>query len=68
MEHRTSFVIAHRLSTIKHAHRIIVLDKGKIVESGTHESLLASSGLYQKYYKMQIFDRDDNDANIEESN
>jgi len=68
MEHRTSFVIAHRLSTIKHAHRIIVLDKGKIVESGTHESLLAISGLYQKYYKMQIFDRGDTDPNIEESN
>lgn len=52
MEHRTSFVIAHRLSTIKHANRIIVMDKGQIVESGTHESLLASSGLYQKYYEM----------------
>jgi ATP-binding cassette, subfamily B, bacterial MsbA len=65
MEHRTSFVIAHRLSTIKHANRIIVLDKGHIVESGNHETLLASSGLYQKYYEMQIIDRDDKD--IEES-
>jgi ATP-binding cassette, subfamily B, bacterial MsbA len=61
MEHRTSFVIAHRLSTIKHANRIIVLDKGQIVESGTHESLLASSGLYQKYYEMQIIDVEDDD-------
>ena len=68
MEHRTSFVIAHRLSTIKHANRIIVLDKGKIVESGTHESLLASSGLYQKYYEMQIIDVDENNKGIEESN
>jgi len=56
MEHRTSFVIAHRLSTIKHASRIIVLDKGKVIESGTHESLLRSSGLYQKYYEMQFID------------
>ena len=56
MEYRTSFVIAHRLSTIKHASRIIVLDNGKIVESGTHEYLLRSSGLYQKYYEMQFID------------
>ncbi|MBT6346447.1 MAG: ATP-binding cassette domain-containing protein [Nitrospina sp.] len=58
MEHRTSFVIAHRLSTIQHANRIIVLDKGEIVESGTHDTLLANSGLYQKYYKMQFIDLD----------
>jgi subfamily B ATP-binding cassette protein MsbA len=56
MEYRTSFVIAHRLSTIKHANRIIVLDKGEIVESGTHESLLRSCGLYQKYHEMQFID------------
>ncbi|MBM15472.1 MAG: hypothetical protein CMH75_05225 [Nitrospina sp.] len=56
MEHRTSFVIAHRLSTIKHANRILVMDDGKIVESGTHDSLMESSGLYQKYYKMQFID------------
>jgi ATP-binding cassette, subfamily B, bacterial MsbA len=67
MAQRTSFVIAHRLSTIKHANRIIVLDKGQIVESGTHESLLASSGLYQKYYKMQVFDAGNTDKNSEES-
>jgi len=56
MENRTSFVIAHRLSTIKHANRILVMDDGKIVESGNHQSLLASSGLYQKYYNMQFID------------
>ncbi|MZG31275.1 MAG: ATP-binding cassette domain-containing protein [Nitrospinae bacterium] len=67
MEHRTSFVIAHRLSTIKHANRIIVLDKGEIVESGTHESLLASSGLYQKYYEMQFIDLKDKNIDIEEA-
>ncbi len=68
MEHRTSFVIAHRLSTIKHANRIIVMDKGQIVESGTHESLLASSGLYQKYYEMQFIDMEDNNKDIKENN
>ena len=68
MEHRTSFVIAHRLSTIKHANRIIVLDKGQIVESGTHESLLANSGLYRKYYEMQFIDLEDKNQDSEESN
>ena len=54
MRHRTTLVIAHRLSTITSAHLIIVLDKGEIVEVGTHEKLLSSSGLYKKYYEMQI--------------
>ncbi len=66
MEHRTSFVIAHRLSTIKHANRIIVMDRGQIVESGRHESLLASGGLYQRYYEMQFIDPEDN-KNIKEN-
>ena len=56
MQHRTTFVIAHRLSTIKHADRIVVLDAGEIVESGTHDALLAGSGLYQKYFEMQFVD------------
>jgi ATP-binding cassette, subfamily B, bacterial MsbA len=67
MKERTSFVIAHRLSTIKNAHRIIVLDKGKIVESGTHEFLLTSSGLYKKYYEMQFVQLEDKNKNIEEN-
>ena len=68
MKDRTSFVIAHRLSTIKHADRIIVMDKGQIVESGTHDFLLKSSGLYQKYYEMQFSDLKDNNEDIEENN
>jgi subfamily B ATP-binding cassette protein MsbA len=68
MKDRTSFVIAHRLSTIKHADRIIVMDKGQIVESGTHDSLLKNSGLYQKYYEMQFIDLKDKNENIEENN
>ena len=59
IEYRTSFVIAHRLSTIKNANRILVMDDGKIVESGNHESLLGNSGLYQKYYDMQFIDLKD---------
>ena len=53
MQHRTSIVIAHRLSTIRHADEIIVLQKGKIVERGTHEQLLQQNGFYKKLVAMQ---------------
>jgi ABC-type multidrug transport system fused ATPase/permease subunit len=49
---RTAFLIAHRLSTVKHADRIIVLDQGRLVESGTHETLLLQRGLYYRLYAM----------------
>ncbi len=51
---RTSFVIAHRLSTIRDADLILVMDKGDIVESGTHDELLAKGGLYQELYTSQF--------------
>ena len=52
-EHRTTIIIAHRLQTIQNAKRIIVMDKGKIVEQGDHETLLAQNGLYAKLYSAQ---------------
>ena len=54
MEGRTSFVIAHRLSTIKNADLILVIQHGDIVEQGTHESLLAKQGIYEKLYHSQF--------------
>jgi ATP-binding cassette subfamily B protein len=52
---RTAIVIAHRLTTVKHADCILVLDEGKLVESGTHEQLLEADGQYAKLYKTQDF-------------
>jgi len=58
MKNRTTFVIAHRLSTIKRADRIIVLDKGTIMESGSHEELYLRQGLYKKLYELQFSSQD----------
>lgn len=54
MKDRTSIVIAHRLSTIRHADLIAVLEKGQLIELGTHEELLAAGGLYAAYLRMQL--------------
>lgn len=56
MSHRTVFVIAHRLSTVEHADRIVVIESGKIVESGTHKELLDRSGVYKRLYELQFRD------------
>ena len=54
MKDRTTFVIAHRLSTVHKADEIIVLDRGRVAERGTHQELLASSGAYRRIYELQL--------------
>lgn len=56
MQNRTTLIIAHRLSTVRVAHRIAVLDKGRIIELGSHDELMAVRGLYAKLYEMQFRD------------
>ena len=54
MKGRTSLVIAHRLSTIERADRIVVIDAGRVVESGSHAELLAVGGLYARLHTLQF--------------
>ena len=55
MASRTTLVIAHRLSTVRRADRIVVLDGGRIVETGTHAQLLTRNALYRRLHEMQFF-------------
>ncbi|MCK9364739.1 MAG: ABC transporter ATP-binding protein/permease [Syntrophales bacterium] len=57
MQGRTSFVIAHRLSTIRDASQLLVIDKGEIVEQGTHQELLGKKGLYHRLYLSQFYNK-----------
>jgi ATP-binding cassette subfamily B protein len=61
VEGRTSIIIAHRLSTIQRADRILVMHKGRLRESGTHQELLALRGIYWKLYQLQYKDQDRGD-------
>lgn len=65
MQGRTTFVIAHRLSTIHNADKIIVMDNGEIVESGTHAELMAKKGLYHRLYTLKSLQIEDSAKSIE---
>jgi ATP-binding cassette subfamily B protein len=56
MQNRTVFIIAHRLATVRRADRILVLEQGRVVESGTHSELLDRGGRYARFYAQQFQD------------
>jgi len=58
MQNKTSIVIAHRLSTIRRADKIVVMEKGKIVETGNHAELLEKDGTYRRLYELQFADEE----------
>jgi ATP-binding cassette subfamily B protein len=64
MHNRTTFVVASRLRTIKSADQIVVLDQGRIIERGTHETLLAAGGAYRRLYDAQLRDQEEFEAHM----
>jgi subfamily B ATP-binding cassette protein MsbA len=59
MQNKTSIVIAHRLSTVRKADKIVVMERGKIIQTGTHKELLAKGGTYKRLYELQFADEED---------
>jgi ATP-binding cassette subfamily B multidrug efflux pump len=57
MKGRTTIIISHRISSVKHADRILVLDQGRLAESGSHEELISAEGIYRNMYESQIIDK-----------
>ncbi len=57
MKGRTTIIISHRISSVKHADRILVLDQGRLAESGSHEELISAGGIYRNMYESQIIDK-----------
>ena len=64
MHHRTVLVIAHRLATVRNADEIVVLEAGRVVQRGTHEELLQTSGLYRRLYDLQFRDEEPATAEV----
>ena len=58
MQNKTSIVIAHRLSTVRKADKIVVIERGKIIETGTHTELLEHNGIYRRLYELQFADEE----------
>jgi ATP-binding cassette, subfamily B, bacterial MsbA len=56
---RTSVVIAHRLSTVRRADRIVVIERGRVIETGRHAELLAQNGAYRRLYELQFADEEE---------
>jgi subfamily B ATP-binding cassette protein MsbA len=59
MRNKTSIVIAHRLSTIRRADKIVVMERGKIIQTGTHKELLEKGGTYRRLYELQFAEEEE---------